>query len=349
MVLPGLKLISKVISTNFGFFNPFELNFAITYRCNSKCRTCFIWKMKQKNELSLKEIKKISKKLDFIHWIRLTGGEPFLRKDYVDIMKTLDKNIPDLYMITTPTNGLLPDLIFEKVKRVLKFFDKTYIITVSLDGPKKIHEKIRGVKGSWNKAIETYRRLKQLENQHKNFKVFFGYTISPFNLGFFKQTVEEIKKIFPEITPNDFHVNLFQTSDVYYKNVNQRLNKDYPKKARKEIDVILKSRNNSMNPIDKIETKYLELGKEYLKKNKIPINCNVFNLSCFVDPFGNVFPCSIFNKRLGNLKESDYDLKKILVSEDAKKIKEEIIDGKCPQCWTPCEAHQMIISNWLKI
>lgn len=344
----NLKFFKKIFITNLGFFDPYELNLAITYKCNSRCTICKIWKEKSENELSLNEIKKIARKIDFIHWIRLTGGEPFLRKDYVQIVKTLKKNLPNLFILTTPTNGLLAGLIHEKVEEVLEFFDKRYVITVSLDGTPKIHDKIRGIKGSWNKAIETYKKLKPLEKENKNFKVFFGYTISPDNVGLFKKSVEEVKKIIPSITPNDFHINLFQTSGIYYKNLGQKTSKKYVKGAIKEIKIILKLREKK-DLISSIENKYLEIGKDYLKTGKIPIKCNVFNLSSFIDPFGNVYPCTIFDRKLGNLRKNNYDLKKILVSEKTKKVREEIIKDSCPQCWTPCEAHQMIVSNWLKL
>lgn len=349
LCISKLKFLSKIISANIGLSTPFEMNFAITYKCNSRCEICNIWKQKSENELSLKEIDKFSKKIDFIQWIRLTGGEPFLRKDYLDIVKLLNKNIPDLILITTPTNGHLPDLIYENVKKVLRFFKKNYVITVSLDGPKVIHEKIRGIKGSWDKSVETYRKLKELEKEHKNFKVFFGYTISPSNVGFFEKTLEEVKKMIPEINVNDFHVNLFQVSGVYYKNLEKKVGVEYTKKAQKEIDLILKLRENSINPMNMIENRYLESGKKYLRTKEMPFDCNIFKLSCFVDPFGNVYPCTIFDKKLGNLRENSFDLKKILVSEKTKKIREEIVKKKCPLCWTPCEAHQMIISNWFKI
>jgi len=345
MVFPQLKLGSKILLTNLGFFSPFELNFAVTYKCNSRCKTCSIWKVNPRNELSLEEIRKFTKNIDFIHWVRLTGGEPFLRNDYVEIVKTLYENVPDLFMVTTPTNGLLPDLIFDMVRKILGFFEKKYIITVSLDGTKTIHDRIRGVKKSWDKSIETYTKLKELEELFDNFNVFFGYTISPFNVGFFRQTVKEVRKTIPEIRVNDFHVNLFQVSDIYYKNEDQKVSEEFLKKAKSEIETILKLRENTVNPIDLIETKYLELGEKYLETQQIPINCNVFNLSCFIDPNGNVYPCTIFNRKLGNLRDGNYDLKKILQSEKAKAVKKEIVEKRCPQCWTPCEAHQIILSN----
>jgi len=344
-MISALKLGTKIISTNLGFFNPYELNFAITYRCNSKCKTCGIWKVKPKNEINLDEIKKFAKKIRFIHWIRLTGGEPFLRPDYVDIVRVLNDNL-DLFLLSTPTNGTIPNLIYNNVKEILKFFHKRYIISISLDGPKKIHNKIRGVK-CWEAVIETYKKLSELEN--KNFKVFFGYTISPYNVGYLKETVNDVKEVLPKVSLKDFHINIFQTSEIYYHNTQRKIKKDYIKKAIEEIELCIDSRSDFLDPINIIELKYLRLARKYLKTNRIPINCNIFNLSCFVDPMGNVYPCTIFNKKLGNLRENDYDLKRILCSKKAEATMKEIIKGNCPQCWTPCEAHQMILSKWFKI
>lgn len=337
----------KILLTNLGFFNPYELNFAITYKCNSRCKICNIWKKIPKNELTLNEIKKITENLSFIHWVRLTGGEPFLREDYVDIVKLFNKNL-NLFLLTTPTNGLIPNMICEKIESVLKFLKNRYVITVSLDGPKNIHNKIRGIKTAWDCAIKTFCELKFLEGKYKNFKVFFGYTISPYNIGFFKKTLEEVKKVIPEITANDFHINIFHTSDVYY-GIKYSINREFFKKAEKEIDVILETKENKIEVINMIEKKYLRLGKNFLKTGKTPISCNIFNLSCFIDPTGNVYPCTIFDRKLGDLRDFNYDLKRILTSKQAKKVKEEIVKNKCPQCWTPCEAHQLILSNWFKI
>jgi len=360
-----LKLGAKVLSTNLGVFNPYELNFAITYRCNSRCRTCGIWKLKAKvgNEMTIDEIKKFAAKIKFVHWIRLTGGEPFLRSDYVEIVRTLNNNL-DLFMLTTPTNGTMPKLIYEKVRNVLKFFRGKYVVTVSLDGPKDVHDYIRGVE-CWDRCIETYKMLSRLQNRlkNKNFKVFFGYTISPYNVGRLEEALAEVKEILPEVGLKDFHVNIFQMSEIYYHNIGNAIKRkqvhetrykeaeeaQYKKEAAREIDLCIRERSKSLDPISRIELRYLTLAKKYLRSGRTPLDCNIFNLSCFVDPSGNVYPCTIFNKRLGNLRLENYDLKKILCSKRAKAVMKDIIKKKCPHCWTPCEAHNLILSNWFRV
>ncbi len=343
-MMPCLSLAKRIMKTSFGFSSPFELNFAITYKCNSRCTTCNIWKKKLKKELTKKEIEKFAKKADF-PWVRLTGGEPFLRNDYADIVKVLNKHM-NICLLSTPTNGMLPDIVCKQVEEVLSFFKGRYVITVSLDGPRNVHNKIRNVKGSWQRAVETYKKLKTLEN-HKNFKVFFGYTISPQNADLFFDTLSEMRNLLP-VTANDFHINLFQVSDTYYNNASANIPADYKENALREVGRILKIRKGS-GLINSVEKKYLELAKKYLETGRMPVKCNIFNLSCFIDPYGNVYPCSMFNKKLGSLRQARYDIKKMLGSEDAKKTREDIKKGLCPQCWTPCEAHQMILSKWWKI
>jgi len=346
-----VKLATKILATNLGMFMPYELNFAITYKCISHCRICNIWKRKTKGELTLEEIKKVAKNASFIHWLRLTGGEPFLRKDYVDIVKAFDKNC-DLFFLTSPTNGFLPDLVSKQVERTLKVYDKRYAVAVSIDGPEKIHDRIRGTKGAWDKAVETLQRLKRLEAEHKNFRVFVGYTISPYNIGFFKKTFEELKKMLPQISALDFHINLFQSSDVFYGIQMPSMKKSYFTNICKEIDAVLQMQGRrfiAFDPVGGLAQKHLQLAKHFLQTGKMPVDCNIFNLSCFLDPQGNVYPCTVFDRKLGNVRDYNYDLKKVLTSETARNVREEIRAGRCPKCWTPCEAHQMILSNYLKL
>ncbi|MCD6403509.1 MAG: radical SAM protein [Candidatus Aenigmarchaeota archaeon] len=317
------------------------MNFAITYVCNSRCKFCNIWKLKPRNELTLEEIKIFARKAKFFKWVRITGGEPFLRKDYEEIIKVFDEN--GVYVITTPTNGLTTSLIERKAKNVLSSIRARYVITVSLDGPKDIHDKIRGITGSYERSITTYIRLKKLERFYPNFRVMFGYTISNLNVGKFFQMVESVRRFIPEITYDDFNVNLVHSSEIYY---HTKKKTDIAKRMKTEVLKILKKKKPFSSAIDFIEFIYLSLAREYIETKRTPLPCKVYNLSAFVDPVGNVFPCTIFNFKLGNLRDFNYDILRILKSRRALKARKLIKDGKCPHCWTPCEAHQNIVSNF---
>ena len=70
---------------------PSQIIFFITNMCNMRCKHCFYWKNlnTEEGEMSLEEIRKFALSLKNPMNISLTGGEPFLRKDLVEICKIL--------------------------------------------------------------------------------------------------------------------------------------------------------------------------------------------------------------------------------------------------------------------
>jgi radical SAM protein with 4Fe4S-binding SPASM domain len=99
-------------------------------------------------ELTFEEIKGVIDQLREmkVFSINFGGGEPLLRKDFVDIVKyASDLN----FGIILSTNGyLVNDDFLDKLEDL-----KTFTVQVSVDGLEKTHDKFRGVKGSFNKAV----------------------------------------------------------------------------------------------------------------------------------------------------------------------------------------------------
>ena len=69
--------------------------------------------------------------------------------------------------------------------------------------------------------------------------------------------------------------------------------------------------------------------------------------SLFLDSYGNVFPSIMWDKKIGNVRDVDYDLSKIWHSRAADQARSEIKKGKDPENWTACEAYQSIIGDIL--
>lgn len=124
----------------------------VTLACNFNCLHCGSKAgSKRKDELSLDEIKILLKDLKSLGCksISLMGGEILLRKDWLEIAKSVtDLGINCGIM----TNGYL--ITEEKVKKMKDINVKN--LGVSLDGacPQE-HDSVRGVKGSFEKVIET--------------------------------------------------------------------------------------------------------------------------------------------------------------------------------------------------
>ena len=345
MISSLTKLAVKALKTNFtSKIDPYKLTFAITYRCNSRCRHCNIWKLRPKNELKLDEIEEFVKKNNFFRWVNLTGGEPFLRKDLVDIIQTFVQYSPNLSLINMITNSFHPGFIEGKVKEMLKFDSLLIIVGVSIEGLKETDEYIRRVKGHFDKAMDLYKRLKNLEKKRKNFKTYIGYTISPFNAGKLKETILGLREM--GIDPSEIHLNLFWISHYYNLKTFKGFNaSEYYKRALEDIKFYLKVRSVKLSPDKILDAIFIRLMKSYIRTKKTPLRCKALQSSIFLDSFGNVFPCSIWNLKLGNIRESNYDLQPIINSEKARKILKLIRSFRCPNCWTACEAYQTILGN----
>jgi SynChlorMet cassette radical SAM/SPASM protein ScmF len=131
--------------------------------CNLKCRHCWI-NPPYSEEITVKEgeiaLADLISALEECRQIgmravKLTGGEPFTRKDIFALLDYLKKN---KLSITIETNGTL---IREKEAKALKEAG-CWQAGVSLDGPTaEIHEALRGVPGSFSAALEGIKYLKQ--------------------------------------------------------------------------------------------------------------------------------------------------------------------------------------------
>ncbi|MGC8567886.1 MAG: radical SAM protein [Candidatus Micrarchaeia archaeon] len=332
---------------------PYKLNFAVTYKCQSRCSTCNIWKMKPIGELSLDDIVKFSEANTYFKWVELTGGEPFLREDIDKIAAAFAKNCKDLYVLTIPTNSLCNHAYVEnKLKNILELDIPRVFITLSLDGYRELHDKIRGVPGNYDKVIDMYKILQELKKSHKNLSFIFGYTISRLNEGQLDETIKQTQKILPGLKYNDFHINLAQVSGNYYNNVDN--SEEILVNDPIVIEDIKKFYKNkikefSVDPAIMIDNAFTRKLIYYAATGKSPMKSRSAETSIFVDSYGNVFPSIMWNYKLGNIKDYSFDLKKILENEHTKEALELQKKGKAPDQWTACEAYQSLVGDAKRI
>jgi len=296
---------------NLLFGNVLKINLAVTDMCNMKCKVCYIWK-KPKNDLSLNDFRAIFRKFKGLNWISFTGGEPFLRDDLVDIIDIAMKECSNLHTISIPTNGFFTKKIMKDVKRVLKSDIPSLYVSISLDGLENVHDSVRGVKGSFKKAVNTFELLKNLGD--RRLKVHFEYTISRFNEGRLPETVKALGK------PEDFIISIAQNS-FYYANEGEKV-KPSKKSLHSDIEWFLS--NHKGRSIHDFATRMFL--KSILEGKKIP--CVAGKNSFYIDTKGEIHPCIFINKRLG-------------------KVNEDIREFNYPgcRCYTPCESYLSLLLN----
>lgn len=339
-----LKLIQKSFISNYKTLDfPMKLNFLLTFKCNARCIMCNIWKKDDVSEFSFSEIERFFLKSNKFSWLDLSGGEIFLRKDIVDVVEVILKNCKELYLLHFATNGFLPNKIMPAMEKILQLKPRKLLMTVSLDGYKDIHEEMRGIPGSFEKTLQTFIELRKMNS--RRFKVFLGMTLTERNVDKLEESFRYVKEIVKDLEYNEFHLNIVQRSSHYYDNLD--INYPDPKIVYNTIQDFRKKRGIKLfSPIDYLENSYQKLSKIFLENSQCPIPCQALSTSCFISPTGNVYPCTMYDRSVGNIREYDYDLKKLLSGEEANKIRDEINNGICPQCWTPCEAYQTIIANY---
>ncbi len=343
MLRERLDLAKNIVSSNFGRLSfPYKLTFVLTYRCNYKCKTCNIWQKRPEDELTTSEIISFFERSNRFNWIDFSGGEIWIRNDFVTIAEAAIKNCKNLALIHFPTNGYYTSKIVEGVKEIMQMNAPKTIITVSLDGDETTNDEVRGIKGGWRKQIETYRQLKEV----KGVEVVFGMTLSKHNAGKYIETFDSVKKLLPQLKHKDFHVNLAQESTHFYNNRESDILDTASRNIiNQEMKLYEKSRGAVIGPVTFLEHQYLKNIDKFIQTGKTPMRCHSLSASCFIDSWGNVFPCVTYDRVLGNLRNHDYSLETIWNLPESRQIQKEIWEGNCPQCWQPCEAYQTIMGN----
>jgi len=345
MLRPYITLAKNILVSNLKRLDfPYKLTYALTYRCNYRCKTCNIWQKRPVHELSLKEIQQFFRKSPDFSWIDLTGGEVFLRKDFVDIVEVVLSSCTKLVLLHFPTNGYLIDKIVTAVQKIMTWRPEKLIITVSMDGDETVNDEVRGIKGGWRRQIETFKQLHTIPGV----KVVLGMTLSAYNADQVEVAFQAAKRECDWLEYEDFHINIAHVSGHYYGNDDQDPYQGCRETLVEEVKKYMRHRGIPLHPVAFLEREYLKRVERYLQTGKTPVRCHSLKSSCFLDPFGNVYPCGMYSRVVGSLRESDYDLSRIWNSEKCRQLQKEIWAYQCPQCWTPCEAYQSILGSLLR-
>jgi radical SAM protein with 4Fe4S-binding SPASM domain len=323
---------------------PLKVNLALTYWCQYRCKTCNIWQRKPTDELSTAEVLQFVERNRRFSWADLTGGEIFLREDICEIFDAVVASWRDLVVLHFPTNGFLTDKIVHAAERVTNRGIPHVIVTVSLDGDEETNDEVRGIKGGFERQMETFSRLHQM----RGIQAVLGMTLSRYNVGQVERTFAACQRRYPRLAWGDFHVNLAQVSEHYYGN-----SADTPVVAPREsaLRELRTYRNHqaSYPSVSRwIERRYLAQLEHYLESGVTPMRCHALRSSCFIDPWGTVFPCISYTRPLGRLRDTNMRIDPIWRAAGTSAVQREIWEGDCPHCWTACEAYQSILGNLIR-
>jgi MoaA/NifB/PqqE/SkfB family radical SAM enzyme len=275
--------------------------------------------------LSLAEIVDLARSVPTLKNLMISGGEPFLRQDIVEICQSFARHCR-LDMIDIPTSGTLVDKTLSDVERILRAISPaTLSIGISLDGMKDYHDDNRGVPGTFDKAVECCERLLELKRRTRRLRVNILTTLASDNREEILALETFVAERFPQLDnlywgvvrgeSRDLDVSGVEAEDL--ASVDERfLAHDTCRKGKEQPLV----------------SRFYELRRLALEKNRQPVPCVAASRIAVVYDDGSVAPCEML-PTVGSLKEDSFD--RIWSGEEMRQARKAIAAGNC-SCTHEC-------------
>ena len=301
-------------------------NYAVIYidgRCNMHCGFCCHAAMDARKTPIMPAEKwgSIFRKAQSLLHLTVTGGEPFIRKDFVEI---IDKIISSCGVprVSIKTNGFYTERIKNFIPKLIdKHRNTEFTLSISLDGPEEMHDKVRNFKGGYKQVLETI----EIMNVYRNQPNFFLRLASVLT----KDNRHILQKLFEQTSswPIDFH-ELILVRDVPV-NEQLELKSDYEKLSKKQHERSSKSWRKSFNG-KLFEKIYLETIKR-IDSDKVYSPCLAGGRFVEIFPDGIVRGCEVEKlwdvSKIGTVNENNLDIVDVVKSNEAKKFQK--IAKKC--------------------
>ncbi|MCW3131556.1 MAG: radical SAM protein [Candidatus Methanospirare jalkutatii] len=351
---------------------PINFTISVTNKCNSRCKTCNIWRIYEEkpeirvNELSLDEYERIFESIGGgnMYWVTLSGGEPFLRRDLVDIFAALlERCSPRI--VNIPTNATLPSVVERRVREMLELTHEnrstvakapTLILNLSLDGIGAKHDEIRGFKGNFSRFMETYRRLIALKEEFCGLKVGIHTVISVYNVHNLREIMQFVRKLGESgagaagadavgggavgvcgVGAVDGHIFEVAEEREELLTVGSGITpstRELSEALASVVEDVAKEylKGDFLSRLTQaFRLEYYEVLRRVLEERRQVVPCFAGFASCQISPYGDVWACCVLgsSSSFGNLRDADYDFKSVWYSERANEIRRKIKAGAC--------------------
>ncbi len=293
------------------------------------CRT---WEVEPKGELSAAEIGALVAAMPRLCWLDLTGGEPLLRADFEQVVTAVLGTAPALAVLHFQTNGTFAARAAAVARRVRTTRPEVdLIVTVSIDGPPDLHDAIRGRAGAYRRAIETARALREVAGVD----VHVGTTLTADNAEAMPELEAALERDLPDLDATRWHVNLAHRSAHFFANGD--VPDLVPPRPDALIDAHLRRRGLPRDLVSLMESVYLVNLRALQPGRPSGIGCEALRSTVFVSPEGDVYPCHLYDRPLGNVRQTPFA--EIWASAEVRRAREDIDALACGGCFSACEAY----------
>lgn len=311
---------------------PEALSIEVTRRCIARCVMCNIWRKPPAGP-----------ELDATDWLRLlgspalrelkeldvTGGEPFLRADLVDLLRGVASlkasSLRSLRSVALTTNGFLTQKVLRDTSAVLEPLERaglSLVFACGMDAVGEVHDRIRNTPGGWEKLHATLGGLKELRHRHPGLVLGVKTTVTRYNVG-------ELERVSRYAEEHD----LFTIVSPYIVTGNRYDNLDQAEDLSLSAEDVRRLTAFYASPGFRWDSYRRELAR-FLETGRMAKPCSAGFNYYFVRSTGELFPCPILDVALGNVKRAGLD--ELIRSDRAARFRRRIgAFRECAGCTEP--------------
>lgn len=323
---PAMKnAYREITQSSWKKARPIQALFELTYRCNHLCTFCNNPLSREGSELSTEEAFRVIGQLKDLGvlFVTLTGGEPLLRKDFWEIAEECRRQKLALRVFSNAY--LIDDAVADRLKEL-----SVVETSISIHGSRpEVHEKLTRIPGSFQRVVDAVKRLRA-----RNMRVILKTPVTRLN----ENDLFDIKKIADDNGAfMVFDTTITPRFDGDVSPLGLAPSEDFYRWFWSPEGAPLR---NGVNP----------KPRNYAGREQLEGCCGTGRSGLMVDPYGNVYPCALWFRKLGNVREQtlteiwdgSQELKK--VRQIAKEVQDEIIPQQEAgefMSWCPATAEAM--------
>ena len=300
---------------------PFLILF-INSLCNMRCEHCFYWQqLNQPDDLTLEELVALSEELGPIENLNLSGGEPFLRKEFAAICRQFIRRngVKEIYV---PTNAYFAERTIDAIRSVLEEPSlKLFGVEISLDGMPQFHDEFRKTKHSFRKAMETYDALAELQRSDARLQIHAISTATAWNMAEIKQLTTYLFDRCPQMMHHNLAIIRGDRKNPTLEGPALQEYKDLYQYIRR---LWAEREQNRYGSIVEPMLQWVKLKGAEQKRQYVPCRAGV--LSAVVHANGDIGVCEQ-RAPIGNLRRNSF--REIWRSAEATAIRNSIRQKEC--------------------
>lgn len=342
MDAPSVKrALSLVANVHLTRRDPISLVHFVTNRCNARCSFCFIdfdAPGAFDGEMTLAEIEQVTRSVGpQLQNVNLTGGEPFLRKEMLDIARLWFRNT-QIQSIFVTSNGYFTDRMVAFARTLTaEFPGRKVIFSLSVDHFAAEHDRIRKVPGLFERCLASYHALREIPGVQANLSITFSH-----------ENHAVVDALYDHLLGDHgvraLTANLARDEGVYRipQGAKEAIRDAYVRITGRIVADLRAGR------LDGYDTRTLQ-GRLHNRKNVLmyEVLAETYATPHFVSPCvagalfgviyadGTVHPCEVLGRPIGHLRDTGFDFGALWHGREAGLLRTWIRDSNC-HCTYEC-------------